>query len=89
MGLMVERIPREWWLSKAFSNGLAKFSRPLGTQRVLAPSRAVRSRPTWRSRLAAAVWATDLFVGETHAMRIDVTIIGPEPSASGAHRPLA
>lgn len=47
MGLMVSAVPRAWWKSRAFSNGLAKFSRPL-------------------------VYATDLFVGETHAMRIDV-----------------
>ena len=47
MGLMVKAIPRPWWKTRAFSNGLAKFSRPL-------------------------VYATDLFVGETHAMRIDI-----------------
>lgn len=48
LGLMVELIPRPWWRNRAFSNGLAQFSRPL-------------------------VALTDKFVGETHAMRIDVT----------------
>lgn len=47
MGLMVDVVPRDWWRSEAFSNGLAKFSKPL-------------------------VDFTDQFVGETHAMRIDV-----------------
>ena len=29
MGLMVEVVPREWWRSRAFSEGLARFSKPL------------------------------------------------------------
>lgn len=48
MGIMVDVVPRKWWKSRAFSIGLARFSKPL-------------------------VALTDLFVGETHAMRIDVT----------------
>lgn len=48
LGFFVSVVPRSWWRSRAFSNGLAQFSRPL-------------------------VKVTDAFVGETHAMRIDVT----------------
>lgn len=48
MGLMVEVVPRSWWKSKAWSMGLARFSKPL-------------------------VALTDLFVGETHAMRVECT----------------
>ena len=29
MGLMVDVVPREWWRSRAFSEGLARFSKPL------------------------------------------------------------
>lgn len=47
MGWMCEAVPRELWKSRAFSMGLARFSKPL-------------------------VSLTDRFVGETHAMRIDV-----------------
>ena len=54
-------MPRAWWRSKAFSTGLAKFSKPL-------------------------VDLTDKFVGETHAMRIDVTAEdGSRVSAVQAH----
>jgi predicted dinucleotide-binding enzyme len=61
MSLMVSVVPRPWWRSKAFSTGLAKFSKPL-------------------------VEFTDLFVGETHAMRIDVTAEdGSRVSAVQAH----
>ena len=61
LGLFVKIVPRAWWRSQAFSNGLAKFSRPL-------------------------VAATDLFVGETHAMRVDVTSTdGARVSAVQAH----
>ena len=48
MGAMCAAVPRDWWRRRAFSQGLASFSRPL-------------------------VALTDRFVGETHAMRIDVT----------------
>ena len=48
MGIMVDAVPRSWWRNYAFSNGLAKFSKPL-------------------------VAVTDRFVGETHAMRVDIT----------------
>lgn len=61
MGLMVDVVPRSWWRSRAFSEGLAKFSKPL-------------------------VDFTDRFVGETHAMRIDVTADdGSRVSAVQAH----
>lgn len=61
MGIMVDVVPRAWWRSAAFSNGLAKFSKPL-------------------------VDFTDRFVGETHAMRIDVTSEdGSRVSAVQAH----
>tara|TARA_B110001452_G_scaffold267154_1_gene275984 strand:+ start:60 stop:1514 length:1455 start_codon:yes stop_codon:yes gene_type:complete len=48
MGLMVKLVPRGWWKERAFSQGLADFSRPLVT-------------------------VTDLFTGETHAIRVDAT----------------
>ena len=61
MGLMVQAVPRAWWRSRAFSEGLAKFSKPLVT-------------------------VTDLFVGETHAMRVDVAgRSGARVSAVQAH----
>ena len=41
-------VPRAWWSSKRFSEGLARFSEPL-------------------------VRVTDAFVGESHAMRVDVS----------------
>mmetsp|Transcript_22714 Transcript_22714/g.46453 ORF Transcript_22714/g.46453 Transcript_22714/m.46453 type:complete len:149 (+) Transcript_22714:212-658(+) len=47
MGAMVKVVPRGWWRSDAFSQGLAAFSRPM-------------------------VAVTDRFVGETHAIRVDV-----------------
>ena len=47
MGAMVSVVPRQWWLSPAFSQGLASFSQPM-------------------------VKLTDSFVGETHAIRVDV-----------------
>ena len=46
--LMVDVVPRAWWSSKRFSEGLARFSEPL-------------------------VRVTDAFVGESHAMRVDVS----------------
>ena len=46
--LMVAVVPRAWWSSKRFSEGLARFSEPL-------------------------VRVTDAFVGESHAMRVDVS----------------
>ncbi|KAL1528240.1 hypothetical protein AB1Y20_009598 [Prymnesium parvum] len=62
LGFFVSVVPRSWWRSRAFSNGLAQFSRPL-------------------------VKVTDAFVGETHAMRIDVTNSeGALVSAVQAHR---
>mmetsp|Transcript_36576 Transcript_36576/g.65747 ORF Transcript_36576/g.65747 Transcript_36576/m.65747 type:complete len:398 (+) Transcript_36576:3-1196(+) len=61
MGAMCAAVPREWWRSRAFSQGLARFSRPM-------------------------VAVTDAFVGETHAMRIDVTSVdGARVSAVQAH----
>jgi len=61
MGAMCKAVPRKWWRSRAFSQGLARFSRPL-------------------------VAITDAFVGETHAMRIDVTAVdGTRVSAVQAH----
>merc|ERR1712224_1052338 len=61
-GAMCKAVPREWWRSRAFSQGLARFSRPL-------------------------VAITDAFVGETHAMRIDVTAVdGTRVSAVQAHK---
>ena len=57
----VSVVPREWWRTRAFSNGLAQFSRPL-------------------------VALTDVFVGETHAMRVDVSDAqGARVSAVQAH----
>ncbi|KAK3258785.1 hypothetical protein CYMTET_32187 [Cymbomonas tetramitiformis] len=48
LGALVTLVPRSWWKSDAFSNGLADFSWPM-------------------------VLFTDKFVGETHAIRVDVT----------------
>eukprot|EP00466_Bigelowiella_natans_P010064 jgi/Bigna1/90339/estExt_fgenesh1_pg.C_670102 len=48
LNAMVAIVPRSWWKSKAFSEGLARFSKPM-------------------------VALTDKAVGETHAMRVDVT----------------
>ena len=62
MGLMVAAVPREWWRRRRFSEGLARFSKPL-------------------------VALTDRFVGETHAMRVDVTAAdGSRSSAVQSHR---
>lgn len=44
----VTQVPRAWWSSKRFSEGLTRFSEPL-------------------------VMVTDAFVGENHAMRVDVS----------------
>ncbi|GAB5367380.1 hypothetical protein AAMO2058_001225300 [Amorphochlora amoebiformis] len=58
---MTTIVPKSWWKSKIFSEGLAKFSKPL-------------------------VEFTDKFVGETHAMRIDVrNTQGKQLSAVQAH----
>eukprot|EP00797_Seminavis_robusta_P028414 Sro551_g164860.1 saccharopine dehydrogenase (215) ;mRNA; r:24321-24965 len=58
LGLLVNIVPRPWWRSKAFSKFMADFSQPL----VLLTDAILRQTTT-----------SDADVGETHAMRIDVT----------------
>ena len=59
--LMVAVVPRAWWSSRRFSEGLARFSEPL-------------------------VRVTDAFVGESHAMRVDVSSATSERSVAAVQR---
>ena len=59
--LMVAVVPRKWWSSRRFSEGLARFSEPL-------------------------VKITDAFVGEAHAMRVDVSSATSERSVAAVQR---
>ena len=57
----VTQVPRAWWSSKRFSEGLACFSEPL-------------------------VMVTDAFVGENHAMRVDVSSAASDASIAAVQR---
>lgn len=57
LGLLVNLIPRLWWRNKRFSKFLADFSEPL----------------VWLSDRCLAWQDKDDKLGETHAMRVDVT----------------
>ena len=59
--LMVAVVPRAWWSSKRFSEGLARFSEPL-------------------------VRVTDAFVGESHAMRVDVSSATSDATVAAVQR---
>jgi hypothetical protein len=59
--LMVAVVPRAWWSSKRFSEGLARFSEPL-------------------------VRVTDAFVGESHAMRVDVSSATSDAAVAAVQR---
>ena len=58
--LMVAVVPRAWWSSRRFSEGLARFSEPL-------------------------VRVTDAFVGEAHAMRVDVSSATSGAAVAAVH----
>jgi len=57
LGLLVTVIPRSWWRNKRFSQWLADFSQPL----------------VWLSDKLLKLQDKDDNLGETHAMRVDVT----------------
>lgn len=57
LGLLVNLIPRAWWRNQRFSQFLADFSQPL----------------VWLSDKYLQLRDTDDHLGETHAMRVDVT----------------
>ena len=57
LGLLVDFIPRSWWRNQRFSKFLADFSEPL----------------VWLSDQYLKLMDQDDHLGETHAMRVDVS----------------